>query len=318
VLKLPPLDARIPKWNFDDLNERSCPICRTLVVNIDYERPDGLYIRKCKKCCTYFVSPTPSDNQLQAFYEHYDETHGRLERINKKKLAASYKYLNPFADLRIRKLFSLMKFESSRVLDIGLGRASFLYSLKKLGAIPFGLDLDNEAIEIANYLGINVFQGNINDFISEDKYDLITLLDFIEHPINPIDSIRSSVELLKDRGLLAIWTPNGNFASFEKNPTTFRVDLEHMQYFTPETCIFIASELKLRIVHLETLGFPSLIGIDKPICKNKSTLHSIKRIIRSMPWFTIINNIRYKLFIKKQDERIGSYHLFCIMQKPSL
>jgi 2-polyprenyl-3-methyl-5-hydroxy-6-metoxy-1,4-benzoquinol methylase len=318
VLKLPPLDARIPKWNLDDLTERSCPICNSPDADTAYERPDDLNVRLCKKCNTFFVSPSPSDEQLQAFYEVYDEKHRRALKISAKELAASYKGADPFTDLRIRELSSLLKFEASRVLDIGFGRAYFLYCLKKLGAIPYGLELDTQAIEFAKFLGIeNVFQGNMADFVSETKFDLITLIDLVEHPLNPMDLLRKSSELMQRGGFLLIWTPNGDFASLEKSPTTFRVDLEHMQYFTPDTCIFIASELKLRVAHLETLGFPWLEGIDKPLSKNETHARHLKRIIKSIPGFSTINNFRHKLFAKEQDERSGAYHLFCIMQKPA-
>lgn len=315
TLKLLPLDARIPQWNFDNLIPRSCPICNSPDAPIAYERPDALTVRICKQCDAFFVSPSPSDDQLQAFYETYDEKHARAPRINIKELADRYKAVDPFTDLRIRELSSLMKLEASRVLDIGFGRALFLYCLKKLGAHPFGLDLDAQAIDLAKFLGIDAFRGHLADFVSETKYDLITMLDFVEHPLNPMDTLRRASELLERGGLLAIWTPNGDFASLEESPTTFRVDLEHMQYFTPDTCLFVASTLKLRIVHLETLGFPGLKGIDKPLSKNESHLPLFKGIIKSLPGFSAVNNLRHKLFA--QDERIGAYHLFCIMRKPA-
>ena len=320
ALKLLPLDARIPKWDLENLIERSCPICNYPDAYLAYERPDGLNVKFCEKCHTYFVSPSPSNEQLQTFYEDYDEKHRRAPRISKKKLSASYEGVDPLTDIRIRELISLMKFTASRVLDVGFGRAYFLYCLKKLGAIPFGLELDAQAIEFAKFLGIDSFKGEIIDFVSEPKYDLITLLDLVEHPLNPMDTLRKSSELLKSGGLLLIWTPNGDFESLEENPTTFRVDLEHMQYFTADTCVFIASELKMRVVHLETLGFPALEGIDKLFSKNEEHVNFMKKIIKSIPGFSTVNTFRHSLFKQDekiyQDERMGSYHLFCIMQKP--
>jgi 2-polyprenyl-3-methyl-5-hydroxy-6-metoxy-1,4-benzoquinol methylase len=323
ALKLPPLDARIPKWDLDHLIERSCPICNSYDAHTAYERPDDLNVQICRSCSTFFVSPSPSDEQLQAFYEDYDEQHRRVPRINGKELAALYAGVDPLTDLRIRELSSFMKFEASRVLDIGFGRAYFLYCLKTLGAIPFGVELDTKAIELAQFLGMNVFQGHLVDYVSETKFELITLIDVVEHPLNPMDILRKSSELLQRGGFLLIWTPNGDAACLEISPTIFRVDLEHMQYLTPETCLFIASELKLRVVHLETVGFPVLEGIDKPFSKNETPVRPIKKMIKSIPGFSTVNSFRHKLFKPKQDEknkpdeRMGVYHLFCIMQKPA-
>jgi hypothetical protein len=155
-------------------------------------------------------------------------------------------------------------------------------------------------------------------------------MDLVEHPLNPMDILRKSSELMQSGGFLLIWTPNGDFARIEKSqPITFRVDLEHMQYLTPDTCLFIASKLNLHVTHLETLGFPGLEGIDKPLSlfrndthtqsKNVTHGHHFKSIINSIPGFTTMNNYRHRLFVEKKaekpDQRSSSYHLFCIMQK---
>lgn len=186
-----------------------------------------------------------------------------------------------------------------------------------------GVELDAQAIEFARFLGIDVFQGNIADLADASKFDLITLLDLVEHPLDPMGMLRKSAELLLEGGLLLIWTPNGDYSGREKGQTTFRVDLEHMQYFTPKTCLFIASELKLDVIHLETLGFPALEGIDKPLAKNEAPASPLKGRLKSIPGFAVVNDIRRRLIAclrggkQVPDDRSGSYHLFCIMRKPA-
>lgn len=333
IQNLLPLDTRIPKWDYDDLYTRTCPICNSLEAEPIYKRPDNLTIRICKRCYTHFISPSPSISQLNEFYKDYDELHRLAPFIDARDLAASYKEDDPFTDVRIRELSSLMKFENSKVLDIGFGRARFLYRLKRLGANPFGLEVDQKAIEYAKSVGIeNVFKTDISNFISDIKFDMISLLDLVEHPLNPMDLLRNSTKHLKDGGLLVIWTPNGDFANVEgTQPVTFRVDLEHMQYLTPGSCFLIASELKLRIIHLETLGFPDLKNISQSYSKldaqSKSNIQpfpSIKKYSLPLSWSKAINHFRGKLNLHKQvkkhrpDERRGNYHLFCIMQNGGL
>jgi 2-polyprenyl-3-methyl-5-hydroxy-6-metoxy-1,4-benzoquinol methylase len=319
ALKLPPLDARILKWNPDDLLERNCPICNLSDTDTRYIRPDALSIRLCKRCNTFFVTPAPSHQQLFSFYATYDENHRRASSISTKELLREYQRIEPLSDYRIRELSSLMTLRNAKVLDVGFGRAKFLYFLMKLGALPYGIELDEKSIEFAKALGIhNVFHGTITELTDKTKYDLIILNDLIEHPLNPMALLKKSSELLDRKGLLLILTPNGDTANYEEFPTLFRVDLEHMQYFTPDTCLFIASELKLRIVHLESYGFPSLIGIDTPISKEQNLKAEIKKKIKSLPGFSFFDSFRMKLLTKKKDdERTGAYHLFCLMQKPA-
>lgn len=319
LIKLHPLDYRIPKWNHDDLVERYCPICNSPDADTRYIRPDSLTVRLCNKCNTFYISPAPSHHQLSSFYTTYDENHRRTPSQTTKELLRAYQSIDPFADLRIREISSLMPIEGSKVFDVGFGRAQLLYEFMKLGATPYGVELDMKAIEYAKAIGIqNVYQGTIDDANDETKYDLIMMNDLVEHPLNPIALFKRAADLLDKRGLLLIWTPNGDITNAEDDPTIFRVDLEHMQYLTPESCIYIASRFNLRVIHLESLGFPFLNGIDKPIFKGRNIKTQIKRAIKSIPGFAVIYNLRRALITDKskaKDERTGAYHLFCILQK---
>lgn len=320
VMRLPILDARIPQWKFDDLVQRACPICNTTETKESFVRPDDLTVLLCKKCKTFFVSPAPSSAQLAAFYSTYDSDHQRASSVSPVALANMYSRLKSFDDPRIQELCSLMVIKNKSVLDVGFGRAQFLYSMMKLGATPHGVDLDRKATEYAKYLGIhNVHLGSIDDLPIDVRYDIVVMNDFIEHPLAPMDLLRKAKKMLNQNGLLLIWTPNGDVAQYEDCPTTFRVDLEHMQYLTSDSIMYIANELGFRIVHLETLGFPILKGIDQSHAANSKRLTShIKNYIKTIPGFYIINNIRLRLMHAKQNERSGIYNLFCIFQDRSL
>lgn len=318
ILKLPPLDYRIPKWNHNDLHERYCPICNSADGDAIFIRPDSLNIRLCNYCNTFYVSPAPSNYQLSLFYAAYDEKHRRSPKLTIKELLHNYQNINMFDDLRIRELSSLMSFEGKKILDVGFGRAQLLYGLMKLGAIPHGVELDEKSIESAKALGIcNILKGTLDDLDDEIKYDLIIMNDLVEHPLNVMGLLKKASYLIKPKGYLLIWTPNGEIANIESFPSTFRVDLEHMQYLTTSSCIYIASEIDLRVVHMETCGFPNLTGIDKVTLTGRNVTTQIKNAIKSVPGFTKLYNLR-NMFVpyKNNDERNGTYNLFCIMQKP--
>ena len=320
-VKLPPLDFRIPKWDLNELQERLCPICNNSDSITKHIRPDSLTVKFCNNCNTFFVSPAPSPQELSKFYANYDESHRREPIINTDDLVHNYKDINPLVDFRIQELSKHISLLNSKVLDVGFGRAQFLYSLMKLGAIPFGIELDEKAIEYATALGIhNVHKGSIEDMSDYTKFNLIILNDLLEHPLNPMSLIRKAHDLLENNGLLMIWTPNGEITDNELSPTTFRVDLEHMQYLTPKSCKYIAKEFNFKIIHLETLGFPNLIGIDKPLKSTPNLKNQIYKVIKLIPGasmiYYLLNKLKKKLMPTIIEERMkGAYHLFCIMQK---
>ena len=319
IKKLPPLDYRIPNWNHDDLLERYCPICNSSDSDTKYIRPDSLNVRLCNNCNTFYISPAPSYQQLSSFYATYDESHRRAPSRSTKNLIRTYQSIDPFEDPRIQEIISLMPIEGSKILDVGFGRAQLLYGFMKLGATTYGVELDEKAIEYAMAIGIqNIHKGTLDDIDDETKYDLIMMNDLAEHPLNPMALFKRATDLLNDKGFLLIWTPNGDITKNEDNPITFRVDLEHMQYLTTESCIYIARQLNLRVTHLELLDFPALNGIDKQTPKGQNIKIQIKEAIKSIPGFLVLNKLRRALMISKSktnDARTGAYHLFCILQK---
>lgn len=317
IVQLTPLDARIPAWDFADLRERDCPICASAGCEDRYIRPDGLNTRLCHHCGTFFVSPSPSEEQLFEFYSHYDQAHRREPSATARELRFTYESRGPLTDLRVRELGSLISFPDSKVLDVGFGRAHFLYCLKRLGAKTHGLEHDPAAIELAEGLGLDgLRRGGIDEVPEDARFDLIVFNDFIEHPLKPMHVLKRASELLDPGGLISIWTPNGPLVS-DSQPTALRVDLEHMQYLTPDSCLFIASELKLRVAHMETIGFPDLDGIDQPRSQTVSRGHTFKKVMKAMPGFLWLNKIKHRLFSRGAEcTRAGTYHLFCVLQKP--
>jgi SAM-dependent methyltransferase len=83
---------------------------------------------------------------------------------------------------RLRKL--LPKDPFARILDLPCGCGNFLYFLKKAGYKNIlGVDFDYRQIELATSIGLNavVEEGLLFLENKNDKYDLISSIDFLEH-----------------------------------------------------------------------------------------------------------------------------------------
>ncbi len=314
IKKLDRLDERIPRWNLENLEHRLCPVCSTDVDQFYIERPDGLFIKKCNICSTYFVSPSPSNSALDRFYENYHQSHFGGVDISASTLLKRLVKQDPYIDPRIQTLSSHIKISGSKVLDVGCGNGEFLYMLKKIGAQPYGIEFDPLAVGYAREIGIiNVHRGSIDSFSSNVKFDFITMMDFIEHPLDPMMQLKISIELLSPGGLILIWTPNGDRPVDDDKYITFRIDLEHMQYFSSLSINYVSHILNLEILHLETVGHPFLNSIARCINRRSKIAPHIKNIFRNIPWFETVNSIRHA--VASKNFRTGNYHLFCILRK---
>jgi 2-polyprenyl-3-methyl-5-hydroxy-6-metoxy-1,4-benzoquinol methylase len=316
---LPILDGRVPRWNETNSVRRRCPFCGSRGTP-QFRRPDGLLVNYSSRCGAYFISPAPDQRQLEEFYTRYFVSHRREELNRHRKdrlLVREMCALDPLADQKVSVLASLMPISGKRVLDVGFGMGQQMLLFKKLGALVHGIDLDPEAVQFAQHVLLlhDARRATLEDLPRSERYDLITMHDLIEHPLDPRTMLRHAVEHLAPSGMLSLWTPNASRIHAGDDPILFRVDLEHMQYLTPQTCNFVADRLGLRIVHLETTGTPRLEQIrwlSGQLSTARRTTLILRRMLRLFPGFVTLNAIRRRLISRPSDR--GAYHLFCVFQ----
>jgi 2-polyprenyl-3-methyl-5-hydroxy-6-metoxy-1,4-benzoquinol methylase len=309
MLKLKKYDERIPAWDFEKLIDRVCPFCGCSSFQKKYLRPDLLCVVLCSSCDTHFVTPGPSEAVLDDFYESYYVNHAKNVTSNRKFKGKVLKS-EIYQDLRINVIETLLDINGANVLDVGCGNGEFLLNLKYLGARVIGIDLSIEAVNEAHKKGLeHVFKVPFSEFNHDIKYDLIVLNDVVEHPLEPLRIIEKAISLLREGGLLSIWTPNNDdiFSDFEKK--ILRVDLEHMQYLGSKACKLLSVNHHLDIVHYESLGYCTYPSNDK----NKFIS---KIFVKFLKIFFLHHMIkRMYILLKFKSDRQGNYHLFVVFKK---
>jgi 2-polyprenyl-3-methyl-5-hydroxy-6-metoxy-1,4-benzoquinol methylase len=267
--KLLPLDSRVPRWGHEDLVPRSCPVCGARNLQV-LRRPDGLPVAYCAICALWYVSSRPRPERLESFYQDY---WGAFRPARRDAWTARFMLWaargNARADLRVNRLAAILgTLHGKRVVDVGCGMGGFLLSMQALGAQPLGVEISREAREFARqHLGLPVYADLSQCLAQTGPVDAIVLNDLVEHLADPVELLGSAAAALRPGGVLAIWTPNGGAAGASLASASewvgFRVDLEHLQYFSPRTILLLAGKLGLTVEHIETTGFPRLAGIGR-------------------------------------------------------
>lgn len=315
---LDPLDPRIPLWPPHELERRSCPICAGEGEPFA-QRPDKLFVRFCTSCDMTFVSPAPNERALEEFYRNYDATHRRGRPVGPRELVEVFAGMDPTKDYRLRRVSALCPLPGKRLLDVGFGRAGILSLASRLGAQVEGLELDARAVDIARRrLGLTGCRfGKIEDLPRVPTYDVIMMMDLIEHVLQPMRTLEDAIARLLPGGVLVLWTPNGGGLRSDDTCIQLRVDLEHVQYFSSATIRKIAASLGLTVRHLETTGHPDLTGMEMGSgTANRQTplSASIVSAIKSMPGYRYVERVRRRDWKDPLEDTDGSYHLFTILQ----
>ena len=102
------------------------------------------------------------------------------------------------------------------LLDIGCGGGILTESMAALGMSVSGLDLSEESIAVASRharasgLDIKYYCSSIEEFsnTSELKYDVITMMEVVEHVTDIDHFLENALKLLKEGGMLFLSTLN--------------------------------------------------------------------------------------------------------------
>lgn len=99
-----------------------------------------------------------------------------------------------------------------RLLDVGCGCGFFLREARARGWAVTGLDPSRDSINYLNsMLGAVGVAGTLEDIDPGERYDVITMINVLDHLIDPWEDVRRAAALLRPGGLLYLRLPNGRF-----------------------------------------------------------------------------------------------------------
>ena len=153
-----------------------------------------------------------------------------LEEIEKFNLLAhkwwdptsEFKPLHEINPLRLNFIKSSVSLKGKKVLDVGCGGGILSESLASAGADVTGIDQGDKVIQIAKLhakesgVKIKYKHINIEDFYknTDERFDVITCLEMLEHVPDPNSIINTCSKLLKPGGKIFFSTINKNLKAF--------------------------------------------------------------------------------------------------------
>lgn len=180
-----------------------------------------------------------------------------------------------------------------RILDVGCGTGKTTLSLIKFGNV-YGVDSSFSALKHCSKRGLNkVLKCSSYQLpFRENTFDLVTLLDALEHIENDVQVLEEIKRISKKDSLILLTVPAYQFLWSEHD-----IALSHYRRYTSKTLTKVLKEAGFDIVRMSyfmSFLFP-LVAAYRLISKRKKTKSNPKADLTPLP--TSINEVLKKILI---------------------
>ncbi|MDB9378380.1 class I SAM-dependent methyltransferase, partial [Nodularia sphaerocarpa] len=166
-----------------------------------------------------------------------------------------------------------------------------------------GIELDKDAAQIASSNGVNVICGNIEENLMiksiNQKFDVILMMDVVEHCLHPMNVLNSLQQLIKPNGKIMITGPNVAYWSVRKDLLLGRwnytdsgiLDKTHLHFYTLSTwqSLIEDSGYKINVIKAAEGMIPFQTKLLKAGIPNRLIKFLLNLAMRNMPnIFTIV------------------------------
>jgi SAM-dependent methyltransferase len=199
-------------------------LARHALITTDVYADYGRIVR-CRRCGLVYRNPRPSpEDVLSAYAEVRDADY--LEEQDCRSM-------NAHLSLRVIRRHA----RGGRLLDAGCATGLFLNAART--------DFDVQGVEPSAWaaglarsrLGLDVVQGSLGSApLPEGSFDVVTLIDVLEHFVDPLGALRRAAALLRPGGLLYVVTPDiGSLSSRLLRGYWWGLRPAHLYYFSRAT-----------------------------------------------------------------------------------
>jgi 2-polyprenyl-3-methyl-5-hydroxy-6-metoxy-1,4-benzoquinol methylase len=232
-------------WKSFPREHTPCILCgadRPVVLSVRKTWP----VSKCPACGLVYLSDRPSERSLADLYgaSYYEDGD-----VGYKGYTATFERFEPvFRKIFDRRAGDLARVtDGRRLLEVGCAYGFLLDHLRSKGWQTRGIEVSPLSAEAARRdLGLDVFTGKLEECPWDDSaFDVILMLDVLEHLHRPFDTLARASRLLAPGGVLVVQCP-WELSHWEEvaqavlrgmKPMTIEPDAipAHLYFFNPGT-----------------------------------------------------------------------------------
>ena len=255
---------------------------------------------ECNECSFKYLNPRiKSEIIFKSYSENEDETHLLQDKHRYKTFKKSI--------TKIIKILKIENIKNKNFLDIGSASGICLKAIKDLGFNEEGYEPSKWMVSygVQNYK-VNLKQGSVND-VSNNKYDIISMWDVLEHVTNLDETLKKIQDLSKNKTFLILNVPNVDsfVCKLMKSKWPFYLNV-HLYYFDKHSIELILKKYNYELVknfaHWQFLGLGYIIKRAKKYSRFFSILEKMVNFF-NISSLSIPYNLGQTTFIfQKKDD----------------
>ncbi|MBM4364224.1 MAG: class I SAM-dependent methyltransferase [Deltaproteobacteria bacterium] len=229
--------------------EIACPLCGSaetelVLVGSDllFGRPGPYRLVRCRGCNLQYVNPRPTGEALGV---HYPKEYFGYEKPEDAAWPMR-EILLSFARGIARRRLGYIEAVTGRIqagqqlVDVGCGVNGLLRTIREeRGVVGLGVDFKPEVVDyVRNTLKMPIVEGTLaNAGLETGRFDLMTLLEYIEHEPDPASVLTEARRVIKTGGHLCIEIPHPTgwvARTFGRHWWNLDVP-RHLVFYDPET-----------------------------------------------------------------------------------
>ena len=199
------------------MNPPPCPVCRQQLggryasaVDVEYQTTaDRFDYWLCPRCDCLAIDPVPRERLAEIYPPDYYSFAGGAGALGRRTLVTRVKEA---LDRRtFRSVLDAAGTRAPRVLDVGGGTGEIcagLLDAAEPGARGMVVDIDPTSTAEAARRGLDVATSRFEEFGTTERFDVILMLNLIEHVEDPLAVLQHARGLLAERGVIWLQTPN--------------------------------------------------------------------------------------------------------------
>lgn len=236
--------------------KKECPLqnnCNWKALYQTTGKYKDLSVTECQICKLQALSPRP--NQSELYTKDYYQGRAEYTYIDEREQKPFFRYVWKARIQNIKRFITTGHF-----LDIGSSFGGFLEVAKEEGFQVQGVEISEYAASYANQNNIPTFQGNLYDAkFPNESFDVISLIEVIEHIENPNRFFQELTRILKPGGLLLLQTANFEGWQAKEEGSSYH-------YYMPGHVFYYSDTLLKKILTRYGFGsFLSYFGVDFPL-----------------------------------------------------